>query len=352
MASSFTLKSGSYEGRYLQLSCVQTKDIANNRSKIDWTLSSLGGSSNYYSVGTTVIRIGGTQVYYCGRKNWDDKVFPAAKGSVSGTTYVDHEPQGDRSIYVELTTAIYVSTTKTYTGTWKLDDIPRYAIITSAGEFSDVDNPSFYFSNPGGYPMDVWLEPNPVNDHLCVRNNIANNGVYTWELTASEREELRSKCTGISCPIRIGLYTHIGETTYADYVDTTFTMVESEATKPSVSMTATLNNGSLPSKFSGLYIQGKSRLNVSISAQGKYSANILSRYANIGGTVHNSSSFTSNVLSKSGAVDVIGYAKDSRQFTGIASQRINVTAYSKPLVIPLGSETAIQCYRSDGNGRE
>ena len=351
MASSYTLNSGSYEGRYLQLYCVQEKDIANNRSKITWTLSSLGGSSNYYSVGATIVRINRTQVYYCERKNWDDKVFPAAKGSVSGTTYVDHESQGDRSIFVELTTAIYVGTAKTYTGTWSLDSIPRQAIITSAGEFSDLDNPSFYFSNPGGYPMDVWLEPNPVNDHLCVRNNIANTGTYTWQLTDSERDELRSKCTGIRCPIRIGLYTRIGGTTYADFVDTTFTMKESEATKPSVSMTATLNNGSLPSKFDGLYIQGKSRLNVSISAQGKYSAKIIGYSATIGGETYNySKPFTSNVLNKSGAVDIVGRATDSRQFSDFVSKTINVTAYSKPLVIPRGSDTAIQCYRSDGNG--
>ncbi len=351
MANNFTLKSGSYEGRYLQLYCVQEKDIANNKSKITWTLSSLGGSSNYYSTGPTSVIINGTTVYSLARKNWDSKVFPAAKGSVSGTIDVYHDSQGNKSVSVSLTTAIYVGATSTYSGTWQLDNIPRQAIITSASDFLDTSNPSISYSNPGGFPMRVWLEPNPNGDHLCQRTNIQNTGSYTWELTDAEREELRSRCKGLSCTIRIGIYTTVNGIDYPDFKDKTFYMTENTATKPTVSMSTTLNNGSLPSKFSGMYIQGKSRLNVSISAQGKYSASILSYSANIGGETYNSNSFLSNVLNKDGKVDVIGYAKDSRQFTGSNKQQIEVIPYSKPLVIPIGSETAIQCYRSDGNGK-
>ena len=56
------------------------------------------------------------------------------------------------------------------------------------------------------------------------------------------------------------------------------------------------------------------------------------------------------MIQNSGNVDIIGYAKDSRGFTGSASQTVNVIEYSKPLVVPVGNENAILCYRSDGNG--
>ena len=351
MANNFSLKSGSYEGRYLQFYGVQTKDVATNKSKIDWTLSSLGGSSNFYSTGPTSLIVAGKEVYSSARKDWNSESFPAAKGSVSGTIYVDHDSVGDKSIEVSLTTAIYVGTQSTHKGTWHLDNIPRQANITAANDFTDLDNPSFSFSNPGGFPMDVWLEPNPVSDHLCVRTNISNSGSYTWTLTNAEREALRNACKGLSCPIRIGLYTYINGVQYYDFKDKTFYITENDATKPTVSLSVALNNSLLPSTFDGMYIQGKSRLNVNISAQGKYSASIISYSANIGGVTYNSNSFVSNVLQKEGKVDVIGYAKDSRQFTGSAKQQIDVTPYSKPLVIPLGSETSIHCYRSDGNGK-
>jgi hypothetical protein len=65
MAKTFTLKSVEYQTRYLELVCTQTTDIAKNQSTIDWTLSSKGGTSNYYSTGPTTVTIAGKQVYYC-----------------------------------------------------------------------------------------------------------------------------------------------------------------------------------------------------------------------------------------------------------------------------------------------
>lgn len=229
-----------------------------------------------------------------------------------------------------------------------LPTIPRQATITSISDFTDVDNPAFTFSNPGGFIMDVWLEPNPVGDHLCVRENIPNTGSYTWELSDEDRDALRNSCVGNQCPIRVGLYTTIGNTVYHDYRDKTFTMTENTATKPSVSMVVSLNNGSLPSKFNGLYIQGKSRLNVNISATPKYGAKITSYSAKVDGKTYSLNQFTTDVITASG--NVLGYAKDSRGFTGEATRKIDVIPYSKPLVVPIGNDNAISCYRSDGNG--
>lgn len=354
MARTFYLDSnsgtGSYQGRYLKVECTQTTDIATNKSTIHWTLTSLGGISTYYGTGPTTLTINGVQVYYSGRIAWETYQFPAAKGSVSGTTIVDHNADGSKTITVGLSTAVSYFDVSSFSGTWTLDSIPRQAKITAASNFTDVDNPSISFSNPGGFPMDVWLEPNPIGDHLCERKSIPNTGSYTWVLTDAEREALRNKCAGKSCTIRLGLYSYVGGVQYADYKDMTYTMTENAATKPSVSLGITLNNGQLPSKFNSLYIQGKSRLNVSLSATGKYGAAIKSYWGTVEGKTYNGSSFTTDVVQGSGTVDIVGYATDSRDFTGSASGQINVIAYSKPLVIPLANENAILCYRSDGNG--
>ena len=272
--------------------------------------------------------------------------------AVTVTKTVPHNGDGKRSITISASGSIPVASlsSTTCSGTVVLDNIPREAKVDSANDFTDVDNPTITFSNPGNFSINARLE---FGGTLIHRENIANTGSYTFKLTEAERELLRQKCTGSTMPIRLVIATKINSTieTNWNWKDKTFSMTENEATKPTVSISATLNNGSLPSKFNGMYIQGKSRLNVNISAQGKYSANILSYSANIGGDAYNSKSFLSNVIGKEGKVDVIGYAKDSRQFTGSAKQQIEVTSYSKPLVIPIGSETAIQCYRSDGNGK-
>ena len=352
LSGSFT---GSTNNQYVKpkITWSATQNQAENYSMVTATLTYSRTNSGYTTSGkwNGSITINGVttsvstteQIYITQNSNTK---------AMSATVKVPHNADGSKSITISCTGAIPAASLQSTScsATVTLTSIPRQAKITSASDFTDVDNPSISFSNPGGFPMDVWLEPNPVGDHLCVRKNIPNTGSFTWELTDAEREELRNKCAGLKCTIRVGLYSNISGKEYADYKDKTFYMTENTATKPTVTLAATLNNSSLPSQFDGLYIQGKSRLDVSITAQGKYSAGITSYSANIGGEVYNSQSFLSNVLLKEGKVDVIGYAKDSRQFTGSAKQEIEVTPYSKPLVIPLGSETAIQCYRSDGNG--
>lgn len=345
MANTFTLTTDAYGERYMQLYCVQTTNIATNKSTINWTLSSIGGTSNYYTTGPTTVTIAGKQVYYREKVAWDTKVFPAAKGSISGSLVVDHDAYGNKTIAVSMSTSIYTGVVKTYSGNWSLDSIPRNAKITSATNFTDLDNPSISFSNPGNFTMDVWLEPNPVGDHLCVRTNIPNTGSYTWSLTDAEREALRSKCVRNSCTIRLGLYTYINGVQYADYKDMTYTMTENAATKPSVEVEISLNNGNLPSAYDGMYIQGVSKVDVRLSATGKYGAGIGSYYAKIGDKIYYSDSFTSDEIQGVGAVDIIGYAKDSRGFTGEAKKSVNVIEYSKPSV-------TVIAYRCNSSGEE
>lgn len=121
-------------------------------------------------------------------------------------------------------------------------------------------------------------------------------------------------------------------------------------TKPSISMTVTLNNGSLGSAFNGLYIMGKSRVNVTLSGQGKYNADIAGYSTVISGKTYNNASFTSDAIQTQGNQNIVGTVTDSRKITNSAVKSISVIPYSKPLVFPISGEDAIMCYRSDGNG--
>ena len=238
-----------------------------------------------------------------------------------------------------------------------LPTIPRQATITSAPNFSSNGNPpTVKYSNPAGNAVTA-LE-------ICIADQFGSGGVVyrplektgtSYTFLASDIEALKAQTQGTSLMVRYYIMTEIGGTKFWSSSDpVTFTMVEDNTTKPSVSMDVSLNNSSIPSesasKFEGMYIQGKSRLNVSLSADGKYGAKISSYSAKIDGKTYNSGSFTTDVFTSSGAVDVVGYAKDSRGFTGSASEQVNVVEYSKPLVVPVGTDNAIICYRSDGNG--
>lgn len=122
-----TWKSASYEGRYLQLTITETVNVAANTSTLNWTLTSTGGSANYYTVDATTVTINGTQVYYKARTAWDAKVFPAAKGSTSGSITVAHNADGKKSITVGFSTRVYIYGPQEYGGSMTLTAIDRTA---------------------------------------------------------------------------------------------------------------------------------------------------------------------------------------------------------------------------------
>lgn len=326
------------------------QDIPNNRTLIAWSCGVYCGHSfALNAVRMSAVTINGSQVYgggtYSGYSKGNHTI-------ASGTLWIGHNADGTKTFSISSFTGwLYSNHNYSSNGdSFSLTTIPRQATITAVSDFTDTDSPSVSFSNPGGFPIDVWLEPNPVGPHLCGKDNIPNTGSYTWTLTDEERDQLRNSCPGKECTIRVGLYTHIGGELHADYKDKKYTITENTATKPAVTLVASLNNSALPSTFAGLYVQGKSKVDVSLSADGKYQASIKSYSAQVDGKTYNSQKFTSDVIQSSGSVKVVGFAKDSREFTGSAEETINVIEYAKPLVIPLASENAILCYRSDGNG--
>lgn len=150
-----TWQSASYEGRYLQLSISETVNTIANTSTLNWTLTSTGGSVNYYTVDATTVTINGTQVYYKARTSWDSKVFPAAKGSTSGSITVAHNADGSKSITVGFSTRVYVYGPQEYGGTMTLTKIDRAAPTVSFSTSSITAN-GFKISASASATCDTW----------------------------------------------------------------------------------------------------------------------------------------------------------------------------------------------------
>ena len=357
MALTYILKSDSYDGRYLQVICSQNPNPSANTSTISWTLRAVGGSVNYYTTGPTALVINGNTVYSKERTKWESETFPAAKGSVSGSFIVNHNADGSLTIPVTLSTAIYSSTVKTVSENWELDPIAVGATLTSAPNFTDTQKPTITYSNPAGNGVTTLEACIADSDgwyaYVPYRPLDKTGSSYTF--TDEDMTLLKNKA-GKFLIVWFIIRTIVNGKTYTDYLERTLTMTENEDTKPKVTMTLAVNNPStIPSALANTYIQGKSRVKATISADGQYGANI-SKYAlNVGGTPYSSSTtnvITSETITTDGEVSVFGSAVDSRDFTGnTETKTITVNAYSKPLVIPLGSETSIQCYRGDGDGK-
>lgn len=342
--ATFTLNcKNSYDGRKLRLYCTSTTNVANNTSTINWTLYSEGGNSNYYSTGPTTVKINGTQVYYKARVAYSTQQFPASKGSTSGTITVTHNSDGKKSISVSLATAIYTSTVTTNTGTWTLDDIPRYATVTKAPNFTDIQNPTLTYSNPAGNnvtSLQACISLTGASADISYRNISKTGTSYTFNLTEAERNILRQACPNSNTlSVRFYVQTVIDGVTYRNYQTSTMTIVNANPTfsasyldTNSTTVAITGNNQKIIQNYSTLQI------NLSSITALKY-ATLVSASVNVNGNVTTKSISSSSLTINIGAVNsaqnlsVPVVVTDSRENTTTITLNVQMLEYSLPSAI-------------------
>lgn len=298
MAATYELKSKSYDGRYLVLKCTQVQDIASNTSTINWTLTSTGGNNDYYSTGATTAKINAKQVYYKARTAWSSYAFPAARGSVSGSTVVQHDAQGNCSIPVSLATAIYTSTVTTQSGTWTLDPIPRAAMILTAPNFNDEENPTITYSNPAGNNVETLqaciLSSGYNTTYVAYRNIDKTGSSYTFNLTNAEREALRwGTINSNTLTVIFYIKTVIGGVEYGSATNKILTIVNAN---PTISPTVT-DVGGTSTALTGdanKIIKGFNYVNVASNAKALKGASIKSQQITSGAAVINGASGSFN----------------------------------------------------------
>lgn len=306
MATYTLYSANSHQGRKLRLYCTSSTNIANNTSTINWTLYSEGGSSSYYTTGPTTVTINGVEVYYKGRTNWDNKKFPVAKGSTSGSLTVAHNDDGRKSISVSLSTAIYTSSVTTNSGTWTLDTIQRYPTLISGQNFTDTGNPTLTFNNPSKlYPIRVKLEAGE-NTQLITRNISSSATSYTFNLTEEERNKLRALCPNSkTLTVTETVCAMNGNTELsASYKQYTMTIVDANPTF-NVSY---LDTNSATTAITGnnqQIIQNKSTLQINITnATALKYASLSSASVNVNGAITTQSLSGSSLTINIGTIDV------------------------------------------------
>ena len=147
--------------------------------------------------------------------------------------------------------------------------------------------------------------------------------------------------TGSSVSITLTITTYSGDTSVGSN-SYTITCSIPASVKPTVSMSLSDDSGYL-STF-GKYIQGISKVKVSLTAYGNQGSTIKSYEVVVDGRTYASSSFTTNVISRSGTLTVDATVTDSRGRTSTTSSTISVAEYAKPMI------TYLSVRRSDSSG--
>lgn len=346
--SGYTFQNGT---RYLTFSWeLVSQSVEDNTSLISWKLTGGGSYAANPVCSDFYVEIDG-DVVYDKPSSYHVNVFPD-QVVASGKKTITHGSDGKKSFKVYVEAGIYVHAANcSGSEDFSLTTIPRASTITSAENITLGNKCSVKWTPKATsfYYKLVFKLGNQSKSITGIAPKTTSAYTYTdYALPLSWASEITAATTGT---VTVTLTTHTAssctsanQVSSADAATFTVTVPETSDTQPSVNMTLSVVS-SLASTFSGLYIQGKTKVKAALSATGKYDATIKSYSMKVDGATYDSGDdFTTDYLTNAGSITVYGYAKDSRGFTGSTSKKITVIGYSKPQILDV---VAVRC---DKNG--
>lgn len=192
MASTGTLNTSAYDGRYFEFSwSIKNQDIANNKTTIYWRLTARGsGQYSQYNASPFKITIGTVQIYY------SDTRVVTKNGTViaNGEYTLTHNPNGTCSFSVYVQAAVYVYTYNVSgSTTFTMDAIPRIPSIVSAEWENDEAQIKVTYANPSLQLVDkleLNLYPSVGQELILTRTLDKLGGVTNITLNDGERSKV------------------------------------------------------------------------------------------------------------------------------------------------------------------
>ena len=339
---------------------ANSTNVADNTSQVNikWTSTQTGESFNantrtaYYWISIN----GGTETKYSVSYTLPQNT---TKTILNKTITVNHKDDGSGTVSVrtEMDTRISAGVVKK-TASCTLTNIPR------ATAFDSLSCATSYFTGKLTYKYTPKssafynrcnISLNLNGEYISVKSinlgkKTAAQQTATVTLSSDELKIVYDKLPSATKGILRFTFRTYSDSGYskqigdAAYKEVTLNIPNDSTTRAAVSMTLA-PVGSLPSAFSGLYVQGKTKVKATLSAEGKFESTIKSYSMKVDGTTYDSGdSYTSDYLTKTGNFTVYGYAKDSRGYTGSTSKPITVIGYAKPKILN------VEASRCDADG--
>lgn len=337
-----TYLGNSYGDLYVRIYAKYSEQsVANNQTKVQYQVRAYF-SGNYIRDNGGTGGVSGTSASYVS----GSCTSPTNGETVIATTeaWVTHYADGKMSVSGSASLNFpNWGWSGTATGSADLPTIPRQATITSAADFTDLDNPEITYSNPAGSAVSS-LQACIANTAGTViyapyRNISTSDTSYTFNLTTAEREALIKAVTSAgSFSVKFYVKTGISGATFYSTLTKTFTV--SSGIVPTATVTLSDAEGHLG--VYGKYIQGKSKLNVSITAAGVYGSTIKLYKTTFDGKTYTSEEFTSDFITGKDTLDVQIVVTDSRGRTCTINKSIEVYEYLPPKVLSISAKRCQQ----------
>lgn len=275
----------------------------------------------------------------------------------SGTYTLTHGTDGNKTFSAYIEGAIFsFSVNNTASGSWELPTIARTSSIISAadvtiGNYCNIKwaPASKDFAFRVNFSIGNWSQLG-----LPVRPATTNSYTYVSDRIPEEvANQIPNTKTGT---MTVTLYTYptlndaTNKTNLVGTSTATFIVTVPSSLGPKAAM-ALSPVSSLGSTFSGMYIQGKTKVQADFSGSaGQYGATIKSYSLTVEGVTDSTSPYQSDYLKNSGSVEVKGTVTDSRGYSTVITKTITVIQYSSPAIVPYTGEKSIVCARCTADG--
>lgn len=337
---------------------TKSQNVASNYSEVNIktyiqsTGSSYTISSSVQKSGTITIGKSGQKIYYNGGNltgpvDYGFSCYVGLSGNqkkllndVTFTCY--HNSDGSISIPISVSVNIAINFSSGYRGTVscsgtyspsKIGRASTFSLNVSSVTLGSTQITVSITRSSSSFTHKVYYQINNSNHNMWLVNSNSSVGTsISFTPSASDAQYLPNSTSG-TATITVDTYngsTYIGSNSKSISVNV------SSSTQPTVSLTVTEEGGGLD----GVYVKGKSKAKISISATASQGASITERNTTITGMSSNSgTSFTTAVFTTAGTKTITTTVKDSRGRTASASKTITVQDY----VVPAYSFNAIRC---------
>ena len=318
----------------LKFNWVQVgQSTVNNNTVINWSLQLISGSAG--KIISSVQKSWGVTVNGTTYSGTNSVAIEnnTTKTLASGQTTIAHNSDGTKSFSYsfsqefDITFAGASVGTKTGSGTGTLNTIPRATTPTLSTTSADmgttvtINTPraSTSFTHDLAYSF-------AGGSYLAIATGVTTSSTWTIPLNlANSIPNTSSGTVTIRCITKNGS-AEVGRTTVLLTVKVPYDIY------PGISAVthAEANTGTVATI--GAYVQSKSKIKVTITANGVYSSTIKSISSTFGGKVYTGATFTTDTVNASGSLNIVTTVTDSRGRSSIKTTTLSVLEYAAPKI--------------------
>ena len=308
-----------------------SEDTLNNKSTINWTLYVESGSYYFANYVCNInLNIDGITAHNSSKQRSLSGANTLTKIE-SGSTIISHSADGSKTFVFNVS---FETNTKAYytpAGVLKISDsytlptIPRASTPTLSASRITYNSKITINTNRKSDSFTHSIRANWNGIFTTLATGVETSYVWTIPLSWVSRIPNNSSTTGT-----IYLDTFNGDTLIGTK-SVALTTVVPDTLKPTVN---NINISEYVDKVKplGVFVEGKSRLSISVSGAGSYGSTIKKYQIIADGQSFSSPKANTEVISKAGTLSVTARVTDSRGRTGTKTQSIEVLPYEPPKI--------------------